>query len=318
MVLEDEDGLYVYRNLQIKDINTFNEISTIHHMFCSDPRNLNVTLDTIRIGSTTVTRIKGTPVGALRTKELIAKHPAGLRIEFNIKCDHTTVRQDGKAIEVPVGAAILFDMDDPHIIDVRSKEWVVLDVSFDRNVLSDRGIDLSRDMPILLMTTYFTKSVVKFLNSLFEAGLRDQMGMSYLRRAVEDLLVAMIMEASGSRQRVRVPGDVVYYKAVRYINERYIDPELTPEQIAASLNISVRQLYRLFKERETSVKTTIENQRMRLAATILSGDDHRIAPVAEIATIVGYRREESFRRTFKKTFGVSPQQFRKRVRKKAR
>ncbi|MCS5723536.1 helix-turn-helix domain-containing protein [Herbiconiux sp. CPCC 203407] len=90
------------------------------------------------------------------------------------------------------------------------------------------------------------------------------------------------------------------------IAERFPDPELGAEEIAAAINVSVRQLSRIFARSGQSVPQAIREARMRFARSRLSSPEHAGLALGEIAEQSGFRSLAHFSRTYRAQFGCSP------------
>lgn len=98
-------------------------------------------------------------------------------------------------------------------------------------------------------------------------------------------------------------------RARQFIRERYADPELTLETLAQSLQVSPVYLSRIMKqELGTSFVNLITQTRVNNAIKLLNSTD---LPIHEIAGRVGYESQHYFSTAFKKTVGVSPNQYRR-------
>lgn len=98
-------------------------------------------------------------------------------------------------------------------------------------------------------------------------------------------------------------------RARQYIREHYTDPELTLEETAQALQVSPVYLSRILKqELGTSFVGLVTSTRMKRAVQLLNATD---LTIHDIAQKVGYDTQHYFSTAFKKTMGVSPNQYRK-------
>ncbi len=96
-------------------------------------------------------------------------------------------------------------------------------------------------------------------------------------------------------------------EAVIYI-ENNIRSRITLDDIAANLYISKYHLHRVFKL--VTKQKLMEYVRMRKLSLSLNDLLHTDLKINDIATEFGYEHEQSYNRSFKKAFGISPSQFR--------
>ena len=98
-------------------------------------------------------------------------------------------------------------------------------------------------------------------------------------------------------------------KIKRYIESNYMDQNLCLYKVSSEFNLSEGYFTHLFKE-QTDINFTDYLEKIRLdnAYILLKNPDLNIT---EIAEMVGYNSAQSFRRAFKRLFGVSPTDVRK-------
>jgi AraC-like DNA-binding protein len=92
----------------------------------------------------------------------------------------------------------------------------------------------------------------------------------------------------------------------RKIQER----ELTPTTLAKQLNISVRQLHRVFEEHGNSVCRFIQRTRLDRCASDLTSKDKLHQSITNIAYTWGFNDSAHFSKAFKKEYGMSPKDYR--------
>ncbi|BFT29928.1 hypothetical protein D210916BOD24_11040 [Alteromonas sp. D210916BOD_24] len=93
-----------------------------------------------------------------------------------------------------------------------------------------------------------------------------------------------------------------------------IDQDLNQKKIAKAMNTNRDRLARAFKdETGMGVGAWLRKQRMNIAKDKLLTTDFT---VCEISASVGYYDQANFATTFKRTFDISPQQYRKESERK--
>ena len=108
---------------------------------------------------------------------------------------------------------------------------------------------------------------------------------------------------SSTRERRRA----VFRDAAAIVHARYAEP-LTVEEISRLVASSPRQLRRAFTEAGgISFREFVAGVRMTNAAQLLA--DTRL-PVAEVGRRVGYREPSRFSKAFRRTYRLSPSEFR--------
>ena len=99
---------------------------------------------------------------------------------------------------------------------------------------------------------------------------------------------------------------------LQYIKEHYQHP-ITVRELADACHFSEYYFMRFFKQYMNMTCVEYLNQyRMEIAAGKLSGSGESIT---EIALDAGFNNISYFNRVFKKSFGMTPKEYRKTVRK---
>lgn len=83
---------------------------------------------------------------------------------------------------------------------------------------------------------------------------------------------------------------------------------LSQEQVALMLNVSSRTLLRRLQEEGTTYRQLVDQEQQRLARYYL---EHTQSTIETIAAQLGYHDQSSFRRAFKRWFGVLPSEYRR-------
>lgn len=113
-----------------------------------------------------------------------------------------------------------------------------------------------------------------------------------------------------SRQKREYSYSRTVLDAISYVNIHYSDSELSLNEIADSLHISVGYLCMLFKkEVGTTLNNHITDVRIREAKRMLR---HGHEKIYEISTAVGYQTSQYFSQVFQKRVGMYPAEYRKR------
>ncbi|MCR4568680.1 MAG: response regulator [Pseudobutyrivibrio sp.] len=96
--------------------------------------------------------------------------------------------------------------------------------------------------------------------------------------------------------------------AMKYVDEHYSDSNLTLNQVAKEVNISPSYLSAMFsRENKTTFVEYMTAKRMEAAKAMLRNTGDK---TQDIADKVGYKDSHYFSYIFKKTYGISPKEFR--------
>lgn len=101
-------------------------------------------------------------------------------------------------------------------------------------------------------------------------------------------------------------------RILSYIEENYANPLLNLSQMAEDFNIKENFLYYFFRSRiHKSFAQYLEDFRLEKAKSIIESDITE--PVNTLAEKCGYANSQTFRRAFKKKYGLTPSEFKQRV-----
>ena len=95
-----------------------------------------------------------------------------------------------------------------------------------------------------------------------------------------------------------------------FIKAHLADPALGPSEIAADVQISVRHLHRLFANKGRTVSDWIRECRLKACREDLRDPRLYNQSITNIAFSWGFSDSAHFSRSFRKSFGVSPREFR--------
>lgn len=96
--------------------------------------------------------------------------------------------------------------------------------------------------------------------------------------------------------------------AMRYVDEHFSDVNLCLNDVAKEINISPSYLSAMFsREAKTTFVEYMTGKRMEAAADLLKSTEEKTSAIAEK---VGYKDSHYFGFIFKKTYGVSPKEYR--------
>lgn len=183
--------------------------------------------------------------------------------------------------------------------------------------VSCKFIEQSADMSLFKQLCL---ALITFVHKELErhAG-REMPGADFIRfHTVSDplealqLLKACIMELIKDVQANRNHGTFHNIKhAVAYIEQYYMKEDLSLKSIADQLNMSLSYASQSFKEAMgVSFVHYLTGLRMEKAKKLLHDSNCK---TYEVAQEVGYNDYPHFTRTFKKYFGYSPREYRKRI-----
>lgn len=129
--------------------------------------------------------------------------------------------------------------------------------------------------------------------------------------ASTELFRALMASAShNSRYALPAVTETMLSQIRTYIQQHIDDSGLNPDQIAAALNISVRQLFKICAQADFSIEQWIINLRLERARAELARPTAATPPIAAVARRVGFVDASHFSRRFKAAYGISPREWR--------
>ncbi|MGE7815270.1 transcriptional regulator FeaR [Pseudomonas sivasensis] len=162
------------------------------------------------------------------------------------------------------------------------------------------------------VATHMIRALVRSLGDV--ALSRDSGGRSdgpALEHALIRLAVAGLDERTDGQPAFACVGhDDLYGLATRLVESSLQEAELGPDYLARQLNVSVRQLYRLFEQRHESISRYIQQRRLERVAQDLRCQDLRHESITQIAFKWGFVDAAHFSRAFKRHFQHAPRDFR--------
>lgn len=178
----------------------------------------------------------------------------------------------------------------------------------------------SESISQLTATRFAGDSGPSSLVAPFLAGLANNMdrlsgvsGQRFIRNTA-DLIATMLHSELGTRISTAPEGSkaLILRDIDLFIETHLSDPTLDPQSIAAAHFISLRNLHGLFHDRGVSVSSWIRTRRLDLCQRDLLDPILAHIPVANIAARHGLTDPAHFSRLFKRTYGVSPSEYRVR------
>ncbi|MFE0358091.1 helix-turn-helix domain-containing protein [Streptomyces nigra] len=132
--------------------------------------------------------------------------------------------------------------------------------------------------------------------------------------SIELLRAAVTSQLGPSRTDRGALEDSLGLRITHYLREHLADPALSAPRIAAAHGISVRHLYTVLARSGISLGDWIRSQRLAECRRELAGPGGRLRTIAGIARSWGFTDPAHFSKVFKRTYGISPRDWRERHR----
>jgi AraC-like DNA-binding protein len=256
------------------------------------------------------------PHTARRTARLVKSAPAGCyKIGLQLQ-GRSVLMQDGKEALLRPGDFTLYDTDRPYTLALSDlHRMLVLVFPYDMLGVPQPGLDRLTATRLPGETGGTATLIGPFLSKV--ADLVDEADSpgpgARLRLAgnVLDLLGTVLAE------RLEYPladPDIAHralmLRITSFIEEHLGEAGLSPAEIAAAHNVSLRQLHKLFHASGTTVAGWIRERRLEHCRRDLRDPGCASRPVAAVGARWGYPDPAHFSRVFKAAYGVGPRDYR--------
>lgn len=169
-------------------------------------------------------------------------------------------------------------------------------------------------LPVIMMTAYGTEAIaIKALKAGIIDYIKKPMKLTYLMKRVSEALNGLSSEFDFESAYAGSRKEFIMDSGALYLEENYME-DFSLEKTAGRLGMNKFNFCRLFKQRfGQGFISYLNNIRVKNASELLKNPSLNIT---EIAYVVGYKSLSQFERTFKKTYGIPPREYRKGVNEK--
>lgn len=215
--------------------------------------------------------------------------------------------QNGRQTRVGVGDLVLYDLTRP--LEITFEEHRVLTL-----VIPHQAMPLPLDRVAALGGTLLNERTGRLVNALLRGLAADGAAAEgpyarHLGEALLELVTGAIGERLGGPPAATADPELL--RAIEgWVDDRLHDPQLSPAVIAAAHHLSVRQLYRVFQLRGTTVARYVRTRRLERCRRELADPFLATQRIGEIACRWGFPDAAAFSRAFRAAYGLSPRDYR--------
>ena len=260
-----------------------------------------------QIGSIGITDVQASPMRARRTTATIARAPShDLIVVLHLRGTCLT-GQRAVAAEINPNEGAVVTTDETYFFEFPTR-FRQLVLKLPHHLLAEKRIKSQFGHSLLL-----APGPAKLTQTLALSCLDDHIAVSAdeaqgIDQAFSDLL----------RSAIRYPGGIAdpdgtsarYQEACLFIRRNLTNPNLNPAAVAAHVNTSSRNLARTFARAGTTIERMVWRERLAAARRDLLDPRLLDRSITDIAFSWGFNDAAHFSRSFSKTYGVAPSEFR--------
>jgi AraC-like DNA-binding protein len=143
-------------------------------------------------------------------------------------------------------------------------------------------------------------------------------GAAMVGRATIELVRALVSSAGRDPGGGDTWDQTLETRLITYIEQHLKDPDLRAEELARVHGISVRQLYKLWASRETSLSRLIIHKRLEGARADLGAVENGHPTIEAVARRWGFINTTHFSRRFREVYSMSPREWQQAPQKRER
>jgi AraC-like DNA-binding protein len=260
-------------------------------------------LSLVQIGRCELSSVESAPAAYERSEVHISRAPADdllLSLKIAGSC---IAEQYGRQALLGTGDLVLYDTSSPYKLNFPDP-YRELVLKIPRAALASRvtsppalsAIKLSSGSSLARLTGSYLRELALEARDLSPSA-RDRLDSSIL-----DVVALALMEVAGADAADEHSEKLVRAKSL--MRAHISDSTLGASRVAASLNMSVRTLNRLFAREGESAMRWLSDERLLACHRALTGGTAR--SVSEVAVEYGFSDLSHFSRVFKAKFGVPP------------
>lgn len=282
-----------------------------------DTGGFNGTLRQADFGAAQLTALDYSPHGASRTPALVRRSDPEVYVLALTCRGDAQFGQAGRHSTVTEGDLMILDSSLPYngSVGSGSEQTTLLLLQAPKSLITVKPNAVKRLLGVRLSgqqgVDAVAASTLTALNSQAAACTpRDAVRLGTLAIDVLTALLAHHLDAEQTR-----PPDsrntVLLLTIEAFIQKHLADPALSPETVAAAHHISLRHLYHLYEDRETTVAAFIRRQRLDRCYCDLADPALGHLPIHAVAARWGFTVPAHFTRTFRATYGKTPREHRR-------
>jgi AraC-like DNA-binding protein len=259
-----------------------------------------------QIGVIGITDVQASAMRARRTPATIARAPSDDLIAVLHLDGSCRAGQRSAATELVAGEGAIVATDDCYFFEFPAT-FRQLVLKLPKCLLAEERAGREPRRPLVLAPGPSRLLQRLALSSLEEPDAFSSDVAFGIERAFAELLRSATLSSGQDGDGRASPH---YAQACRFIRQHLADPALNPAAIATHVNMSIRNLARLFARHGTTIERAIWTERLAAAQRDLADPRLSDRSITEIAFSWAFNDAAHFSRSFSKAYGLSPSEFR--------
>jgi AraC-like DNA-binding protein len=279
----------------------------VHHQ----PTEVRLRLESFQVGTVELTHVDSSGMDTTRTpRQTAADNERVVALSMGM-ARTSVIEQHGEQLAAAPITVNLIELTQPYRSRIgRGTDGWSVKIPLDELTLPDHTIRRARRgiaaSPVHAVFANHLRSLARLA-----PRLEADTSTALLGTATVALARALISSAAQDPRLMRESmADTLLLRVQAYINAHLLDPDLTPERIAAAHHISVRHLYATFAAAGLRLEQWIIGLRLEGARAALARPASRRRTIAAVARHWCFSDASYFSRRFREAYGVSPREWR--------
>jgi AraC-like DNA-binding protein len=309
--LSPSDGVQMWRDVVCRSLVALD-------VKPADPEHFFGRIAAAELGRLTMTDITSRPQDAHRTQRLISRDQQRYLKIGLLAEGRCVVTQHGREAQLDSGDLVCYDTGAPYAFHMQTPfrlgVFMIPATTAEHRL---RAFEKATAIPVA-GNTGLGRVISTALRSVLtgaDASADTNGGIAdvHIGEAVTNLAAALVAELTGHTPDENAARTALMGHIRAFIERNLTDPDLSPATVAASANISVRYLYKLFEQDGTTVSEWIRNRRLDNTVRDLADPHLTHRTIAGIGARWGFHDPTHLSRVFRAREGISPRDFRERA-----
>ncbi|MGH3352700.1 MAG: AraC family transcriptional regulator [Nocardioides sp.] len=239
----------------------------------------------------------------------LARGAGGDDLHLSLQRSSTgTVSSGSRTVAVRPGSVSVYRVDAPYLVDYSAPHQQQLLVQVSRSSMRLPDGMLSEAADRIALPRVQEAPAARALYS-YASALPDTEGPG-LATVVRDLAAVMIHSAFTSAPVTPHTTAGLRHTVRQHLRDHAQDRGLTMDEVARRHGVSRRRLYQVFEESGSSPAAYLRSVRLAVATEMFSAERRPPGGISAIAYSCGFNDPLTFTRAFRRTYGVTPREWR--------